>query len=65
MSHSDDDVKVIHYTDDDVREGNQRMLDDVGCTWEQLQAQAEAGCFDSENARDAWLAISSFEPVTA
>lgn len=64
-SNTYDDVKVIHYTDDDVREGNQHMLEDIGCTWEQLKAQAEAGHFESEQARDAWLAISSFEPATA
>ncbi len=65
MSENYDDVKVIHYTDDDIREGNQHMLDDVGCTWEQLQAQAEEGRFESEQARDVWLVISSFEPATA
>ena len=65
MSESCDDVKVIHYTDDDIREGNQQMLDDVGCTWEQLQAQAQDGRFESEQARDVWLVISSFEPATA
>ena len=65
MSDSCDEVKVIHYTDEDVREGNQRMLEDVGCTWEQLQAQAQAGRFESANARDVWLVISSFEPATA
>lgn len=65
MSSGCDDVKVIHYTDGDVREGNQHMLDDVGCTWEQLQAQADAGRFESEKARDVWIVISSFEPATA
>ena len=41
------------------------MLGDVGCTLEQLQRQAEADCFESEKAREAWLVVSSFEPVTA
>ncbi|WP_420625143.1 hypothetical protein [Candidatus Poriferisodalis sp.] len=63
MSDNYDDVKVIHYTDDDIREGNQHMLDGIGCTWEQLKAQAADGCFESEDARDVWLVISSFEPV--
>ena len=62
MSESYNDVKVIHYTDDDIREGNRHMHDDVGCTWEQLQAQD--GRFEGEQARDVWLVISSFEPVT-
>ena len=65
MSRSYGDVTVIRYTDDDIREGNQRMLGHVGCTLEQLRRQAEAGCFESEKAREAWLVISSFEPVTA
>ena len=63
MSESCGDVKVVHCIDGDVREGNLRMLDDVGCTWEQLQAQD--GCFESEQARDVWLVISSFESATA
>ncbi len=41
------------------------MLDGIGCTWEQLKGQAADGCFESEEARDVWLVISSFEPVTA
>ena len=58
-----DGVRVVHYTDEDVREGNQRMLDDVGCTW--VQPQAQDGGFKSGQARDVWLVVSSFEPVTA
>ena len=65
ISQNYDDIEVIHYSDDDIREGNQRMLDDVGCTWEQLKEQATAGCFESEEARHVWLVISSFEPVPA
>jgi len=58
-----DGVRVIHCTGDDIREGNQHMLDDVGCTWEQLQEQD--GRFESEQTRNVWLVVLSFEPVTA
>ena len=60
-----DGVQVVHYTDGDVRDGDQHMLDGVGCTWEPLQAQAEDGRFESGQALDVWLVVSSFEPATA
>ena len=39
------------------------MVDDVGVGREQSQAQD--GRFESELARNVWLVVSSFEPVTS
>ncbi|WP_420610343.1 hypothetical protein [Candidatus Poriferisodalis sp.] len=68
MSQTDtqhDDIEVIVLSDDEVRVAVDNALAEAGCTWEELQAQAEEGCFTSELARRTWFIVSTFEPSTA
>ena len=60
-----DDIEVIVLNDDEVRVAVDNALEKAGCTWEELQAQAAEGRFDSELARRTWLIVSSLEPSTA
>ena len=57
--YSDIEVKVLD------EEGVQTMINNAlalaGCSWEELDAQAKAGCrFTSDDARMAWFLVSSF-----
>lgn len=45
-------------TEADVVAMTARVLDEIGLTYEQLEAQARDGDFTSEQARRAWFAIS-------
>jgi len=57
---SDDrDVEVA--TEADLRIAVKNALDHCGLTYEQLEAQAKSGDFDSVRARIAWVAIGGLE----
>ncbi len=43
-----------------MREAVANALASVGCTWEELQAQAKAGCIRDVVARRVWIAVSAF-----
>ncbi len=59
------DVEVQVLDDDGVQELITNALALAGCSWEELQEQAQAGKFTSEVARDAWFVVSTFaEPAT-
>lgn len=47
-------------SDAEIKAGFQNSLDLAGCSWEELDAQARSGRFESETARLAWFAASSF-----
>jgi hypothetical protein len=51
-----DDVEFA--SDDDVRAGVERALEELGLTYEELEAQAKEGEFSSERARLTWFMIS-------
>ena len=59
------DIEVDVLDDAGVRTVIDNALARAGCTWEDLQQQAEAGSFSSETARRAWFVVSSFEPSPA
>ncbi len=56
------DIEVDVLDDVGVRTLIDNALARAGCTWEELQEQAEACSFSSESARRAWFVVSSFEP---
>ena len=59
-----DDIHIELLDESDAREAIENALDAAGCTWEELQQQAEAGRFSSEIARRAWFVVSSLaEPA--
>ena len=60
-----DDIEVMVLSDDELRVAIDNALAKAGCTWEELQAQAAEGRFESEVARRTWFIVSSFEPSTA
>jgi len=52
-------VVVEEATVDDLRVAMQAALDDAGLTRAEVEAEARAGRFSSEDARRAWFVISS------
>ncbi|MDE0067852.1 MAG: hypothetical protein OXN44_13400 [Acidimicrobiaceae bacterium] len=50
-------IEVICPTPEEVAAAVQKELDDIGLTREQLEAQAIAGKFDSEAARETWFCL--------
>ena len=56
MTTSYDDVEIA--TPADIQEGIRRALDRIRLTYEELERQAKADKFDSEEARLVWFAIS-------
>ena len=58
------DIEVEVLDEAGVREAVDNALALAGCTWEELQAQAKAGCIRDVVARRVWIAVSTFlEPV--
>lgn len=58
------EVEVIHLSDDDVDTLVAEALGAAGCTREELETQAKAGQFTSEQARRMWFLVSSFDPAS-
>jgi hypothetical protein len=51
----EDELEVA--SEQDLRLAVKRALDDIGMTFDQLAAEAEAGHFSSEQARMTWMAL--------
>lgn len=61
-----DDIKVEVLDEEGLREAVDNAMALAGCSWEELQNQAQAGQFTDEIARSVWFAVSSLvEPATA
>ncbi len=51
---------VIELSAEDIRQSIANALRRVGCTFDELAAQARTGEFESTIARRAWVAIGGF-----
>jgi hypothetical protein len=60
MTPAEEEVEVIHATDDELRVGVRRMLREFGLTADELREQGRTGEFESEDARFAWFCLSRF-----
>jgi hypothetical protein len=54
------DVTAKYATEEDIEIAIARALKSAGVSAQELKAQARLGLFSSEQARQAWFAISPF-----
>lgn len=52
-----DKIEIFYPTAEEVAASVQKELDDIGLTREELEAQAKAGNFVSEAARQTWFCL--------
>lgn len=54
----EDDDTVIYLTEEDVRRGDELALEEIGMTYEELEACAKADEFPTHKARLTWFLVA-------
>lgn len=55
---ADDNDTVIYLTDEDIRRGDELALEEIGMTYEELEACAQADEFPTHKARLTWFLLA-------
>ena len=55
---AEDDNTVIYLTEEDIRRGDELALEEIGMTYEELEACAEADEFPTHKARLTWFLLA-------